>query len=263
MRLILIRGGGDLASGVSACLFRAGYYVFITEQRNPASVRRKVSFSEAVYDGKTVVEGISAKLADNPLALKKIMDEGYIPVIVDPNINTLDHFSIDFLVDARMMKRKVKYELEDGYKIIGLGPGFEVGLNCDYAVETMRGTTLGDVIYQGSPIEDTGIPGVIGGRSGDRVLRAPAKGVMSHYKEIGDFVKEGDLISEVDGSRVIAPFDGVIRGLIHPSFSVTHGMKIGDVDPRNDPELCFKISDKALKIGGAVLKIVQENAENK
>jgi len=258
MGLVIIRGGGDLASGVAACLFRAGYKVLITEQSLPASVRREVSFSEAVYDGQTKVEEIRASFAESPENIHEILDRSEIPVIVDPDLETMKHFPAEFLVDARMMKRKVEYDLSTDITIIGLGPGFEAGVNCNFAIETMRGLTLGEVIYQGSPLKDTGIPGEIGDRSFERVLRAPSDGRMTHYKNIGDQVKAGELIAEVGGNEATAPFNGVIRGLIHPDFIVTEGMKIGDVDPRNDVELCFKISDKALKIGESVLKIVDE-----
>jgi xanthine dehydrogenase accessory factor len=258
MGLIIIRGGGDLASGVAACLFRAGYKVLITEQRSPASVRREVSFSEAVCDGQTKVEEIRASFADSPENIHEILDRSEIPVVVDPELAIMNLIPTEFLVDARMMKRKVEYDLGSDVIIIGLGPGFEVGVNCNFAIETNRGSSLGEVIYHGSPLDDTGIPGEIGDRSFKRVLRAPSNGRMTHHKYIGDHVSAGELITEVDGGKVTAPFNGVIRGLIHPDFIVTEGMKIGDVDPRNDVELCFKISDKAIKIGESVLKIVEE-----
>ncbi len=258
MELIIIRGGGDLASGVAACLFRAGYKILITEQGSPASVRRKVSFSEAVYDGQTKVEEISARFAGSPEDIHAVFDRSEIPVIIDPDLEIVKHTPVEFLVDARMMKRKVEYDLGSVLTVIGLGPGFEVGVNCNLAIETNRGPSLGDVIYHGSPLKDTGIPGEIGDRSIERVLRAPSNGRMTHHKNIGDHVNSGELIAEVDGKKVTAPFDGVIRGLIHPDFIVIEGMKIGDVDPRNEVELCFTISDKAIKIGESVLKIVEE-----
>ena len=259
MSMILIRGGGDLASGVAACLFRAGHKVLISELRNPASVRRRVSFSEAVYSGQTSVEEIKGRLAVSIEDVILIQDEGEIPIIVDPDMQILSEYSAEYLIDARMVKRRVENDLEFGLTVIGLGPGFLVGENCHYAIETMRGETLGEIISNGSPLEDTGIPGLIGNKSAERVLRAPTDGKPNHFKEIGENAMKGEIITEVGGMSVTAPFDGVIRGIIHPDLIVHKGMKIGDIDPRNDIELCFSISDKAVKIGESVLKIIQES----
>jgi xanthine dehydrogenase accessory factor len=257
MSSVLIRGGGDLASGVAACLYRKMHKVLITELNKPATVRREVSFSEAIYNGQTTVEEIKGSHAKSFEEINLIFGRGEITVLIDPDLKILEQHSADYLIDARMLKRKVKYDLGGKQIIIGLGPGFLAGENCDFAVETMRGPSLGDVIRSGRNMDDTGIPGEIGHRSAERVMRAPSDGEISHLKKIGDLVAKDEVISEVGGIKITALFDGVIRGLIHPGFIVTKGMKVGDIDPRNDVDLCFSISDKAMKIGKSVLGIVE------
>jgi xanthine dehydrogenase accessory factor len=121
-------------------------------------------------------------------------------------------------------------------------------------VETMRGHNLGRVFWQGSAQEDTGTPGSIARHGKDRILRAPSAGQTEPHAQIGQQLKAGDLIAVISGKEVRAPFDGVLRGLIHPSVQATAGMKIGDLDPRNDPSYCWRVSDKALAIGGGVLE---------
>ena len=263
MSKILIRSGGDLASGIAASLFRSGHTLLITELKKPATVRRTVAFSEAVYTGQTKVEDIKASSCKSSKRIEFIQNKNEIPVIIDRELKSLDYFSPDFLVDARMLKRNVEYELDKGFKVIGLGPGFVVGENCHYAVETMRGKNLGKIIKKGSPQDDTGVPGVIEGKTEERVLRSPDEGIMTHHKKIGDRLRKDELISEINGKNIRSPFNGVLRGLIHPSYFVKKGMKIGDVDPRTNRKLCFSISDKALTIGKAVLNLIEQGESNK
>ncbi|MGE5138798.1 MAG: molybdenum hydroxylase, partial [Rudaea sp.] len=125
-------------------------------------------------------------------------------------------------------------------------------------VETMRGHDLGRVLWTAPARPNTGIPGEIGGRSAERVLRAPVDGVLTGTARLGDRVSEGQVIARVDGGEVRAPFDGVLRGLVHDGLVVRAGYKIGDVDPRAEPQHCFTISDKSLAVGGGVLQAAME-----
>jgi xanthine dehydrogenase accessory factor len=259
--LVLIRGGGDLASGVAARLHRAGFKVLITELPKPLVVRRLVSFAEAVYTGMILVEEVAGRKAENIHQVGEILTAGEIAVLVDPDLKAVEFYPPAALVDARMIKRPPKDQPEGIPLLIGLGPGFTAGKDCDAVVETMRGHTLGRVIWRGQALADTGIPETVGGRDAERVLRAPADGVLCNHVQITDRVKEGDLIAEAGGLQLHAPFDGVIRGLLHEGLPVHQGMKIGDLDPRNDPAYCTLISDKSLSIGGGVLEALLSKAE--
>ena len=258
--VIILRGGGDLASGVALRLHRAGIRLLITELAQPLAVRRSVSFAEAVYRGEITVEGITARRAEDAVHALEILQTGAIPVLVDPPADILIHsspFHFLALVDARLTKRPPDLSLDAAPLVIGLGPGFLPGQNCHAAIETQRGHTLGRVYWDTPPAPDTGQPE----GSPARVLRAPSEGILQSFVSIGDHVTSGQRIADVDGIPVVAPFDGVLRGLLHPGLHVTRGMKIGDVDPRNDPKYCSFVSDKALAIGGGVLEAILSKPE--
>lgn len=254
--LVLIRGGGDLASGVAVRLHHSGFEVMLTELPTPLVVRRTVSFAEAVSDGSKEVEGITAVLIRTPGEVKESVRAGYIPVLVDPDLACLKEVRPDVVVDARMRKKPPAEGKELATLVIGLGPGFIAGENCHAVIETNRGHNLGRVIWAGPPQEGNGIPGVVQGFASERVLRAPEDGKLVTGAKIGDEVKNGTVIALVGSQAVLAPFDGVLRGLIKPGTQVIKGMKIGDVDPRDDPTICTLVSDKSRAVGGGVLEAI-------
>jgi xanthine dehydrogenase accessory factor len=256
VKIVLIRSGGDLASGAALRLFRVGFAVAIAEIAEPLAVRRTVSFAEAVYEGRVAVEEIVGVLSRNPGQTAGVIAAGEIPVLVDSELEILDNpgeLEIAAVVDARLVKRAVPPL--PGRFVVGLGPGFTPGMNCTAVVETMRGHTLGRVYWDRPAAVDTGLP------EGDpaRVLRAPAGGIVRPVVEIGGLVELGEqvgTVTEAGGTAVpiLAGIGGVIRGMIRPGIRVRAGMKIGDVDPRGDPALCELVSDKALAVGGGVLE---------
>ena len=254
--LILIRGAGDLASGIALRLWRAGMRVVMTEIPRPTCIRRSVAFSQAVVDGETTVEGLRAKLAADADEAPALLEQGCLPVLVDPDCRCRALLSPDVLVDAILAKRNLGTSITDAPIVIGVGPGFTAGVDCHAAVETMRGHSLGRALYQGSPLPNTSVPGLIGGRAGERVLRAPADGIFREALRIGDRVKAGDVAGWVGGEPMRCTIDGVLRGLLASGVPVRKGMKAGDVDPRNDPSYCETVSDKALAIGGGVLEAI-------
>jgi xanthine dehydrogenase accessory factor len=253
---VLIWGSGDLASGVALRLQRVGIHVLMVEMAHPLAVRRSVSFAQAVYDGETTIEGITGKLISKPSEMLECWQKDIIPIIVDPNLTLLERFKPLVLVDARMRKSYADLPLELADLIIGLGPGFVIGQNCHAAVETNRGHFLGRVYWEGSPQADTGIPGKVQAYAKERVLHAPDDGQVITHIQIGDKVKAGDVILTVRKSDVTAPFDGVVRGLIHGGLNVRKGMKVGDVDPRPEVFRCWYASEKSLAIGGGVLEAI-------
>jgi xanthine dehydrogenase accessory factor len=255
--LILIRGGGDLASGVALRLYHAGFKVLISELPQPLAVRRAVSFAEAVYAGQVTVEEVTGKLVKRD-QIQITLDAGEIPVLVDPEASILADLFIPVVIDARLIKRTSEPLPVDVALHIGLGPGFHAGRNCDAVIETRRSHTLGRVFWDAPSQADSGQP------EGDprRVLRAPIDGELVGCAQIGDHLHEGQKIAVIgDQYPVTSPFKGVLRGLIHPGLHVTAGLKIGDVDPRDDREACFLVSDKALAIGGGVLEAILSKEE--
>jgi len=264
--IVLIRGGGDLATGVAIRLLRSGLRVVITEIAQPLAVRRSVSFAEAAYAGEITIEGITARRVSDPtdsLRILTILGKQQVPVLVDPDCASAKALHPAVIVDGRMTKRPPEPIGYSPMLYIGLGPGFEAGVNCQAAIETRRGHTLGRVYWRGGPEPDTGAP------EGDpaRVLRAPCNGTLIAHKQIGEHCEAGDLIAEIQPptgnhkSEIVSPFKGILRGLIHPSVPVTTGVKLGDVDPRDDPRLCQMVSDKALAVGGGVLEAILSQPE--
>lgn len=254
--MVLFRGGGDLASGVAVRLHRAGFKVVITELAHPRVVRRTVSFAEAVFTGQTEVEGIIAELQSDLDQIKGTLRSGIIPVLIDPDLDCLEILTPEIVVDARMRKKPPGRGKEMATLVVGLGPGFTAGENCHAVIETNRGHDLGRVLWVGAPQEDTGVPGTVGGYAIERVLRSPAAGELKSGAKIGNRVKQGEVIALVNGQAVQAPFDGVLRGLLRPGTQVEQGLKIGDVDPRDDPTLVNLVSDKSRAIGGGVLEAI-------
>lgn len=254
--LILIKGAGDLATGAAHRLATCGFAVAMLEIPQPTVIRRTVAFAEAVYKGKFTVEGITAILAKSPAEIKNLSQEGKIAVLVDPGWMALKVLRPAVVLDAILAKKNLGTSLGDAPIVIGMGPGFTAGTDVHAVVETKRGHDLGKVIYSGSAIPNTGIPGNIGGYSSERLLKSPAGGIFLGKRKIGDMVEVGDIIATVGNTHVRAAISGVIRGLLHDGLQIPKNFKIGDIDPRGESANCFTISDKARSVAGGVLEAV-------
>jgi xanthine dehydrogenase accessory factor len=254
---ILIRGAGEMASGVAHRLHQSHFKVCMLEIDQPLAVRREVSFCEAIYEGEKVVEGVQSKFISKPEQISSVWKAGKIPLLVDPDLKRTKHFlKPDVLIDAIMAKKNLGTKIDDAPLVIGIGPGFTAGKDVHLIVETNRGHHLGKVIRNGSAEQDSGAPGEIGGYTVQRVLRTMKKGVFHPHKEIGDKVNKGSVVAVIDDFPAIAEISGIVRGLLHEGVEVKKGMKVGDIDPRGKRDLCFTISDKARAIAGGVLEAI-------
>ncbi|MBN1995609.1 MAG: EF2563 family selenium-dependent molybdenum hydroxylase system protein [Anaerolineae bacterium] len=258
--LVLIKGAGDLASGVAYRLKRAGFPLMMTELPAPLLVRRAVCFGEAVYSKKTTVEGITAHHVGSVSGARDLARSEIIPVLVDPQADIIAQVKPQVIIDAIMAKTNTGTTIDAAPLVVALGSGFTAGRECHAVIETKRGHWLGRVIYQGQTEPDTGDSAPVEGYGVDRVLRAPTDGNVIAFAAIGDRIKQGQLIAKVGREEVHAPFDGVLRGLIHSAVRVTAGFKIGDLDPRGIVEYCFALSDKSLAVGGAALVAILASA---
>jgi xanthine dehydrogenase accessory factor len=255
--VILIRGAGEMASGVAHRLHQSHFKVCMLEIPHPIAVRREVSFCEAIYEGEKEVEGVRSKFISKPEEIHSVWKEGKIPILVDPDGEKTRHFiKPDVFVDAIMAKKNLGAHIKKAPLVIGLGPGFYAGKDVHIVIETNRGHDLGRVILKGAAEPDTGIPGNIGGYTVERLLRTMKKGVFHPQKWIGDRVNKGSVVAVVDDFPVMAKISGIVRGLIREGVEVKKGMKVGDIDPRGKREFCFTISDKARSIGGGVLEAI-------
>lgn len=255
--LVIIRGAGDIATGIALRLHRAGYRLILTDLPQPTSIRRTVCFSEAVYHGEAKVEEVRARLAADAADALRLLEENILPVIVDPKAESAKELHPDVIVDAILAKENLGTAITDAPGVVGVGPGFTAGTDCHAVVETMRGHTLGRVIWSGSAIPNTGVPGNIGGYTIERVMHSPCGGVFHALRQIGDTVEAGEIVATVGGEPLYAKITGTLRGILPEGFEVPRAhFKSADVDPRCQLFHCFTASDKALSVGGGVLEAV-------
>ena len=271
--LIIVRSGGDIATGIIWTLRNAGFAVLILECGRPSAIRTTVSFSETVYAGESTVEGMRCQRAENEQEAWNLLREEGLALLVDPKAEAVENFSpadnwtshgfrLIALIDAVIAKKNLGTSREMAPFVAALGPGFAAGLDCDAVIETMRGHNLGRIITEGSAMPNTGVPGTIAGHNADRVIHAPADGVLHQVRHIGEVVEKDGVIAEIlqengEKAEIRAAFTGLLRGLIHEGYRVTEGLKIADIDPRvEERENSFRISDKSRSLGGAVLLAV-------
>ena len=255
--IIGIKGAGEMASAVAWRLYNSGFRkIFMMETDYPLAVRRKVSFCEAIHEGRAVVEGIVAIRVNGLDEIKSAWDKTQIAVMVDPEWTIIKQLRPQVIIDAILAKKNLGTNRNESSLVIGLGPGFTAPEDVHLVIETNRGHNLGRIINNGEAEKDTGVPGIIGGYTEERVLRAPAEGLFRANSSIGDLVKAGAILGSVNEKKVRAGIDGALRGLIRSDTLVTQGLKIGDIDPRGDQGYCFTISDKARAIAGSVLEAI-------
>ncbi|AIR62377.1 hypothetical protein LH23_17455 [Cedecea neteri] len=251
---VVIRGAGDIATGVALRLWHAGFKVIMLEVEKPTVIRRTVAFAQAIFDDEVTVEGVNARRVSTVQEALRIAENGVIPVLIDPLCESLDELQPGCVVDAILAKENLGTHLGLAPAVIALGPGFNAGQDCHAVIETNRGHWLGQVIYEGRAQENTGVPGNIMGHTSRRVIRSPAAGVMRNRVQLGDIVSEGEVIALVGDVDILAPLSGMVRGLLNDGLVVDTGFKIGDIDPRGEKADYTSVSDKARAIGGGVLE---------
>lgn len=257
--LIIIRGGGDLATGTIYKLYKSGFPVLVLEIPNPSAIRRNVAFSEAVYEGSQKVEDVTCVLASSLAEARRFLHQKKLVMLIDPDGNSIEELKPLAVIDAILAKKNMGTHKHMAPITIALGPGFTAGVDVNAVIETKRGHHLGRVYLEGSAIPNTGVPGIIGGYGKERVMHSPAEGILKNVAKITDTVAKDDTIAIVETTEgpvpVKATLDGLLRGLIRDGYPVTKGFKIADIDPRADQyNNCFTISDKARCIAGGVLE---------
>ncbi len=253
---VLIKGAGDLASGIGCRLHRCGFELLMTDIAVPTTVRRTVAFSRAVYEGQAAVEEITGVLCRNTEEIREAAARDQVAVMVDEECRIRDIWKPEVVVDAIIAKTNIGTRITDGDIVIGVGPGFTAGADCHVVVETKRGHNLGRCIWEGSAVPNTGVPGMIGGYDKERIIRAVSDGMFKGTVSIGDVVEKGTVVGYSGGDPIYAQIGGVVRGLLQDGVYVVNGMKSGDIDPRGNVDHCFSVSDKAASIGGGVLEAI-------
>lgn len=268
---IVVRGAGDLATGTIVRLANCGFRVLAVECARPSAIRRRAALSEAVYDGVCTVEGVTCRRIDCLGEHERVWQAGEVPLVVDEAADCIRTLRPTVVVDAILAKRNLGTTRDMACITVALGPGFTAGVDADAVIETMRGHDLGRVLYEGTALPNTGVPGLIGGYDKERVIHAPASGPLMCVQDadeqtvdIGSIVHRGEVIAKVGDTPVHATLDGVLRGLIRPGYPVTKGLKIADIDPRPEQrDNCVTVSDKARNIAGGVLEAILHLAKQK
>lgn len=255
---ILVRGAGDLASGVIRALSQRGFHVIATEIQQPSCIRTEVSYASCIYEGNKTFGGVTAVKAETMADVRSALAKDQVPVLVDPDLDCLAEVRPDVLVDAVIAKYNTGTRLDMAPLVIALGPGFTAGIDCHAVIETMRGEDLGKIITRGSALPNTGVPGILHGEAGNRVVHSPATGTLKRLRQPGDLVEKGEVIALVGDVPVTAKLSGTLRGLIYDGFPVKTGLKIADVDPRFDSKLASIISDKADQLGQSVVQAIRQ-----
>ena len=255
--VIIVRGGGDIASGAIQKLYRSGFKVLVLETETPSAIRRKVSFCEAVYEKEIEIEGIKARLVANDEDFQDCWDNDIVPVMIDSRGKVIERLKPLAVVDGILAKQNFGTKRSMAPITVALGPGFSAPEDVDIVIETMRGHNLGRIIEEGRASENTGVPGIIAGVGIERVIYSDYSGVITNIEKIGNVVEKGDVIAVVGNNEIYASISGVLRGIIRDGYKVKKGLKIADIDPRiSEKDNCFTISDKARNIGGAVLESI-------
>lgn len=253
--IVVVRGGGDLATGVIHKLHRCNIKVVVLECEHPTAIRRTVSFCNAVFENEMVVEGVKCRLAYNIEEIYQILEDGDIPLIIDEKCKIIKDIKPVAVIDAIIAKKNIGTSIDMAPITIALGPGFEAGKDVHAVIETKRGHNLGRIIYEGFAAKNTGIPGEIKGYSKERVIHSPCEGIINNISEIGDYVEQNQIIATVGNENVYASLSGILRGIIYDKTYVKKGLKIADIDPRKEElQNCYKISDKARCIAGGTLE---------
>lgn len=255
--IIVVRGGGDIASGAIQKLYRSGFKVLVLETETPSAIRRKVAFCEAVYEKEIEIEGIKARLVANDEEIQDCWDSDIVPVMIDSRGKVIERLKPLAVVDGILAKQNFGTKRSMAPITVALGPGFSAPEDVDIVIETMRGHNLGRIIEEGKASENTGVPGIIAGFGIERVIYSDYSGVITNVEKIGNVVEKGDVIAVVGDNEIYASISGVLRGIIRDGYKVKKGLKIADIDPRiSEKDNCFTISDKARNIGGAVLESI-------
>ena len=272
---MLVRGIGDVGSAVAHRLFGAGHRVVIHDVPAPAAARRGMAFTDVLFDGPVVLEGVTCRrieqLSELPAASGEVLlretggsgelllrETGWIAATTLPLEDVVASLRPAVLVDARMRKRAVpEPQRHLAALTIGLGPNFVAGETTDLVVETGWGERLGTVLTEGSPAPLAGEPRTYGGHARDRFVYAPARGMFRTTAAIAERVQAGQVVATLDGVGLAAPLDGILRGLTHDGVVVEQGTKCIEVDPRGDIRHVIAIGERPGAIGDAVVRAVR------
>ncbi len=254
--IVAIRGAGEVGTAIAHKMQRSGFKVFIIENDTPISIRRTVAYAQAVFQGEMTVQGIKGIKVNDAEEIMEAWEKKEIPVIVDSECNILREIPVDVLVDAIMARKNIGTTRDMAAITIATGPGFTAGEDVDIVIETRKGHDLGRLIFEGSAEPETEIPGESEGVDNNKVINTPVEGIIKTYNDIGDMVKKGQVVAEINHHKILALTSGIVRGIIQNGSSVWKGLKVVEIDSEVSPEQCYRLSQRSRDIAGGVLEAV-------
>ncbi len=256
--VIMVLGCGDLGSAIALHLHRTGFAVVLIDDADPPWARRGMAFTDAWYVGNAELEGEAALFCASLRSVPLVLDRSAAIAATTwswPGVaNALQPIA---LIDARARWQGPAFPLltraPAGLYTIGAGPGFVVGEHVHAAVETAWGAQLGNIIDSGGTLSIHCDTPRLGDAGRERFVSSTLSGRFSTYRRIGDHVERGELVGAIGNQPVVAPLTGVLRGLAARGARVEPRTNVVEVDPRNDPALCFGVEERPRRVAEGVL----------
>ena len=251
---------GDIVSAIAVLLFKAGYAIAPHHVPAPATSRRGMAFTDAVFEGVAVLEGVAARGVDCAWDLNEMLTaRKAVLVTTMPFPDTLKATNGSVLVDARLHKRNVpKHQRGLAPLTIGLGPNFVAGEAVDLAVETEWGEHLGEIIRSRTTLPLAGGPPCLGRFGREQFVFAAFGCCFEAAAHIGDHVAASQTIATIGDIALSAPLFGVIRGLTHSGIALAVDAKFIEVDPRDDPAAVFGLGERPRLIAEGLRKALED-----
>ena len=250
--LVYIRGAGAIASAIAVRLYRANCKIVMSDLEHPRALRRTVSFSEAMRNGKAMVEDIEAVSAKDPEEAVRILRENKIAVLKDPEGDMRGTLPFDACVDATMRTGDTDTTMQDAPIVIGIGDRFRPGENCHAAVRIETRGNWGRTCYV--PCDAASDPDTMHADSRGTFFAVPKAGLFYPVSEIGDAVKQGETLGVVDDQPVESPADGILCGILPEGTPVKKECVCGEILPEGRSFLLRKVAEEDLAIAGGVLE---------
>ncbi|WP_315704683.1 MULTISPECIES: xanthine dehydrogenase [unclassified Bradyrhizobium] len=261
VRLAVILGTNEIASAIAVHLHRAGYCVVLSHDPNPPVMRRKMAFHDALFADFARVENVIGERIEGSMdVFKALRAPRHVLVTWLGLLDLLPVGEINLLVDARMQRRNITPDLRGITRFsIGLGPGFSPSANCDVAIETKPGQS-GLIVREGWTAAADGVPPRLGGVGAERFVYSPYEGRWHTPVEIGTRIYKGFVVGHLSGTALVAPYDGVLRGIVRDGSDVPAGIKLLEIDPRGRHAQWTGIDDRGQAIAAATLAVAQQHA---
>lgn len=256
--LAIVLGTNEIATAVAVYLHRAQRAVVLALDPYPPVIRRALAFHDALYGEAKSVEGVHALRCDRITEIAATLATPAQVAITPLGLTDLLVLgAVEMIIDARMQKHTPRQDFRGlAPMVIGLGPGFCVGRNCDLAVET-KPLMIGVLVEGGETEPADGISEPLSGAGRERFVYAPFEGRWRTPFEIGRRVYKGMAIGHLDAERISAPIDGLLLGIARDGTEIPEGVKLLEIDPHIFRARHGQMDERPRLIAEATLRAVR------